>query len=138
MEPLFKAASKCVRRELTFKKQLMKYRNGDCGLRLESNENLCDFFPMLRAAWADMRVDTFNTSIFVDRKTGELKWWGNLDYSYAHLDGGTNGARILSFDYSKSEGWKIMTEAKRKKINDREREKQRAEYEKKRLQEQAQ
>ena len=76
-------------------------------------DDLTEIFPILKCAWSEMKVKTFNANITVDSKTGELYIWGNLDFSYNHLNGGSNGAHILDFNYSKSEGWKIITDLER-------------------------
>lgn len=111
---LFERTNKLINYNLSYITKIKDNRFGHPEhFQIESIENLTELFPILNCAWSEMKVETFNADIAVNKETGELQIWGNLHFSYKHLDGGSNGARILDFEYSKSEGWKIITELER-------------------------
>lgn len=107
--PIFKRVEDLLGMKLTFTVKLtIGYRSKIYNrFEIKSEENLVDFFRVIKAAWKDFRVDTFSAQIYANKETGELELWGNMHYSYEHNDGGTNGAHLFDFNYSESKGWQI-------------------------------
>lgn len=120
--PLYKKVNELVELDLHFDTVLeaprKNYQHSEY-FTIKGRENLVDYFPILRPAWKEMYIQTFSHSIAVKERTGELCIWGTLDYAYIHQDGGSNGAEILTFWYSVSEGWKIITAIERAEMNKR-------------------
>lgn len=104
--PLYNEIMKTTGLYLTFTNELIKTGNG-YRVKIESNENLADKFQIIKAAWKDFRVSTFNSQICVNQETRGLKYWCDIQYSYEHQSGGTNGAEILSAHYTPEKGWQI-------------------------------
>lgn len=113
-EVLFKAINDYLGTNLTFNLTKMEKRRGEYFWDIESNENLCDLFPILSKAWSEMKVDLFSRSINCNKETGELYLWGTVHYSYEHLGSGGNGAALMDVHYKESAGgWKFLTERER-------------------------
>lgn len=113
---LFDFTNNLLGLNLTYKVELdeKKYTH----FSIESKEDLTSMFNILLVAWKEFKVATFNSEIAVDKSTGELFIWGNLQYAYTHQNGGWNGAEIVSFTYNKSTGWNIRAEMQRGENNE--------------------
>ena len=55
----------------------------------------------------ECRLTQFNSSISFDEKTNEPFYWGSMDLSYQHNEGGSNGMRIMDYTYSTRNGWEM-------------------------------
>ena len=55
----------------------------------------------------ECRLTQFNSSISFDEKTNEPFYWGSMDLSYQHNEGGSNGMRIMDYTYSIQNGWEM-------------------------------
>lgn len=83
LNPKFKKASK-IARDKNFKRY-----------ELVSDVNLVQAHPMLRAAWKEMHLETFNSWNGVDSE-GNLRITLSLYYRYEHTSGGSNGAECFT------------------------------------------
>lgn len=112
--PVFEKVNKLVGVNIDFDVKLIKSSRGYWRVEIVGKQNLVDYFPILACAWKDFRVANFSSEIYCDKETGELYYWGNLDFSYEHLDLGHNGARLMDLWYKPSEGgWSFLTEQER-------------------------
>jgi hypothetical protein len=112
--PVFEKVEELLGMKLNLQVNIRTNRHGfNEYFEIHSEEDLVDYFPILKAAWKRFVVDTFNAHICVDKETGELKLFGNMHFSYEHNDGGTNGANLFDFSFSNSDGFKIYTYAQR-------------------------
>ena len=109
---LYERTNKAIGLELTYNNKLEKGRGG-YRIEIESNENIAEMSPIIKAAWRDFRVANFSSSICPNEETRNLKFWCTIQYSYEHQCGGHNGAEILSATYTPEKGWEIMTQVER-------------------------
>ena len=109
-KPLLDKINSLIGLELTYDISIEKNSFGTYScFKIKNKENLVDNFPILALAWKEFKVSTFNANICCDKKTGELKIWCTIDFSYRHYSGGTNGATILTAWYRNGE-WIMGTE----------------------------
>lgn len=109
-KPLLDKINELIGLELTYDISIEKNNFGTYNyFKIKNRENLIDNFPILALAWKEFKVSTFNANICCDKKTGELKIWCTIDFSYRHYSGGTNGATILTAWYKNGE-WIMGTE----------------------------
>ena len=112
-KPLLDKINSLIGLELTYDISIEKNSFGTYNyFKIKNKENLVDNFPILALAWKEFKVSTFNANICCDKKTGELKIWCTVDFSYRHCSGGTNGATILTAWYRNGE-WIMQPESGR-------------------------
>lgn len=80
----------------------MKYERNR--IEIINTENLKDKCGIMAVAYNEVRLATFNTSIFVEEESGELAYWCTIHYEYEITNGGSNGITILTAHY-KNRKW---------------------------------
>jgi hypothetical protein len=86
------------------------HRN-DVYYSLQDPTNIVDKNPIVKAAWQEMNICTFNSQITTDEETGTLRYWATIHLSYRHWGGGTNGAEIGRAFFTNGE-WQIVASQK--------------------------
>lgn len=103
---LFANGAKIANVKTNFSEPEVEIRNGQGYVKYQSDdikEQCGPFGKVLR----DCRLTQFNSSITFNDKTGEPYYWGSMDLSYQHNDGGSNGMKVMDYVYSKSKGLEI-------------------------------
>ncbi len=72
----------------THLKVVEKTVRGQTYFKLEDEHNFAPLCGVMRNAWAEVHIETFN--IWWDEDSAEL----DMHFSYEHMDGGHNGARF--------------------------------------------
>lgn len=82
----------------TFSVTPSRGRGNSMHVHLQS-EDIADKIGPFGAALRNVQLTTFNSSVVVEKDTKKLMWGGNIQFSYEHWGGGSNGAKILNFEY---------------------------------------
>ena len=108
-EQLFKLINKKTGLNLNFKME--KDTRNELRFNLESNEIKN---PIIALAWDSFVVDNFGSGVYHEDNTKdredfskfspEVICWMNIHFSYHHVDGGSNGAKIGCANFLESKG----------------------------------
>ncbi len=112
-KPLYDYINNLIGLNLTYKLDIKESSINKTYFEIESEEDLAESNNILALAWKSFKIKTFNSKCF--ERQNELAISGFIDYTYKPHAGGTNGATILTFSYSKSKGWNIRAEKDRYK-----------------------
>ena len=109
MEELYETTKKIANiPDLEFESKYVEPRNGgDGSIVIRSKGNLKNNMGTFGKTLKSAEISTFNTSVYIDRETGEPRYWGSLDVRYEHNDGGSNGSRLVDMRYDRKNGWTI-------------------------------
>lgn len=101
-----KFLSELLGQQIKMEKHSRMERSGKIKYALIDGTNLVEKSLIIRAAWSEMYVQAFACDIGVDKETGSLYLWADIQLAYRHWDGGTNGASIGSVLYQDGK-WQI-------------------------------
>jgi len=99
---LFSHAEGLAGFELTFEKPEVRERYENVTISFKSNDisPTCGIFSRILEYCV---IEKFNSEVFEDKETGELKYWATVYVSYQHHEGGSNGMQLFTAWYSNGE-----------------------------------
>jgi hypothetical protein len=101
---LFHQAEKFAGQKLVFEKpEIIETGINNICVQFQSNNiNLssCGIFGRILEY---CRIENFGNSVYEDEKTGKIKFWVEVDISYQHLSGGSNGMTLFKAMYEDDE-----------------------------------
>lgn len=104
LEPLYEEIRKTINETTTTDGSSIKFTSkiidGRCGKYIEiQSEELIDKVGIMAAALKSVKLETFNSSLEFNEKTLKAYWWGSISFRYEIADGGSNGMKVLYFDF---------------------------------------
>lgn len=127
MEDLFNEIRKVTGlSDLKFTSKVVERKESAC-IKFQS-QDLVDKVGFLKLIFSTIVISEFNSEIrwksdlsiddqdnypsYSDfckayESNGHFIFWGTVDFSYTHPDGGSNGSQFLSFMYDERKGWEF-------------------------------
>jgi hypothetical protein len=107
VEPLAKKIEELLGVDVDLKWEIEEHPRAGLRLKLSSRE-LIDDAGVFRAALKSVHLGEFNSKI--STKDGQTTSWSTIYLQYEHLEGGSNGAEVLSASFNFNSGvWKFRT-----------------------------
>ena len=101
---LFNHAKTYAKVECEFHQPEVSTIRGDVHIRFMSHD-IANQTGAFAAILERCYLGSFSNKVYKDKETGELKFWTQVNISYDHKNGGSNGMEVFTAWYSASEGW---------------------------------